>query len=95
MENEPKSRNNTKIIIGVVLALFLLCSCVCGGFLLLGIGGLGGIAQQIKTAPKAYYEDCQQLNDSNECQQCCKLNGHNGHMSGAMLNDNGHLCGCL
>jgi hypothetical protein len=92
METPEKSRNTTVIIIAVVVGLFLLCSCVCAGFTLIGIGG---VSQQIISAPKAYYEECQSLTDSQQCQACCKLHGHNGNMLGAMLNDSGHTCGCL
>ena len=92
METPEKSRNTTLIVIGVVLGLFLLCSCACIGFALLGVGG---ITQTIVSTPKAYYGDCESLVDTQECQACCKRHGHNGHMSGAFLNESGQECGCL
>ena len=74
------------LIVLAVMAFFGLACCGVGTWM-----GLSGI-QNIE---KTYYPECENAADPLSCENCCRDKGHNGHLYGEFLNEDGKVCGCF
>lgn len=89
-QQPPQKKKNTGLIIGIVVAIGfvgLMGLVCCGAAVYLGIGAVDDMEL-------SYYPECEYLPDSNECDQCCDDQGHNGYVHGPFLNEDDKTCGC-
>ncbi|TXD33908.1 hypothetical protein FRC98_20135 [Lujinxingia vulgaris] len=87
-EDTKKTLKIVLIVLGVTAVLSLLC---CGGAAFLGVGAFNELADM----EKAYYPECEGLEDDKACASCCRERGHSGHAYGDWINEEGKICGCL
>lgn len=87
-EQMPQKKSHTRLIL-IALAVFgLLAILCCGGVMFVGY-------RTATTMEKTYYPECETLDDNGACSACCKKHGHNGNVTGNLLNDDGKECGCF
>lgn len=90
MEQHPESKSNKKLFIILAIVAFLGVSAVA----CCGVAGWFGFTK-VQDMDKTYYTECEDLNDSDECNTCCRDRGHSGHVHGEMINEEGKTCGCI
>jgi hypothetical protein len=91
LDTPPPPSGNKRtllIVIAAVVVAFL-------GSLLCCLGGVGGVIFSVTSKEKTYYAECEQAETLEECDQCCKREGHHGYAFGEIVNEYGKRCGCL
>ena len=88
MSEQPAEKKNTIVIVLVVLAAVTFLGVIC-----CGVGGYF-VYQGLEDMDKTYYAECEDLQEADDCHQCCRDKGHSGSLHGEIFNEEGKVCGC-